>query len=288
MQALHVDQLAEQEFLELASAGEAISADSVVAQLGKGFTEAGYASTNRSTRNEDNRFRARFEDEKYLTESSDEDDVEDGVRQLDRRARFKLWIPVEDLGKTNLGTAVCCYETAVVFGHKEAMVNLGLCFANGRGVDQDDQAAMRLFSRAAEEGDLPAAHFYRGVFLETGRGLDARTGVCDLRGAFECYKRASLLGHHRALHNLAVFYANGLGRPNAKEDPAMAVDCFRWAARLGNVNALCDLGVCLKVGRGVERDAANAREHFAKAAEKGHPDATVLLQMDSVAVELDY
>ncbi len=52
------------------------------------------------------------------------------------------------------------------------------------------------------------------------------------------------------------------------------------AARLGNVNALCDLGVCLKIGRGVEKDADNAHEHFAKAAAKGHPDAKVLLQMD--------
>ena len=52
------------------------------------------------------------------------------------------------------------------------------------------------------------------------------------------------------------------------------------AIRLGNVNALCDLGVCLKVGRGVELDTANAREHLALAAAKGHPDAAVLLHMD--------
>jgi TPR repeat protein len=68
-------------------------------------------------------------------------------------------------------------------------------------------------------------------------------------------------GHARALHTL--------GRMLEERDAAKAEECFRWAARTGDVDSIADLGVMSAV-RG---DLVEAKGLFARAARAGHPRA---------------
>jgi TPR repeat protein len=57
-----------------------------------------------------------------------------------------------------------------VGGDPVAQFGLGLCLAEGIGVEQNDQAALDWFRRAAET--LPAAQCWCGKMLAEGRGCD--------------------------------------------------------------------------------------------------------------------
>jgi TPR repeat protein len=64
------------------------------------------------------------------------------------------------------------------------------------------------------------------------------------------------------------FYGHELDK-----DPAMAVACFRVAAKGGCIAANYSLGWCEKHGKGTPRDAAAAVKHLKIAADAGHPHA---------------
>ena len=48
-------------------------------------------------------------------------------------------------------------------GHAAAQFNLGVMFAEGRGVKKDDVGALEWHIKAAENGQIPAAQFNLGV-----------------------------------------------------------------------------------------------------------------------------
>ncbi len=55
-------------------------------------------------------------------------------------------------------------------GHAKAQYNLGLMYANGRGVTQDYGEAVKWYRRAAEQG-LATAQYNLGVMYSNGRGV---------------------------------------------------------------------------------------------------------------------
>ena len=55
-------------------------------------------------------------------------------------------------------------------GDADAQFNLGVMYANGRGVSRDDKAAAEWSRRAAEQG-LPAAKAKLGGMYAIGRGV---------------------------------------------------------------------------------------------------------------------
>lgn len=55
-------------------------------------------------------------------------------------------------------------------GNATAQTNLGALYAKGRGVPQDDKEAARLFHQAAVQGDV-TAQFSLGVMYDVGRGV---------------------------------------------------------------------------------------------------------------------
>ncbi|MBO7169606.1 MAG: sel1 repeat family protein, partial [Clostridia bacterium] len=57
------------------------------------------------------------------------------------------------------------------------------------------------------------------------------------------------------------------------KDTAMAVACFRIAAKGGNVAASYSLGWCEKHGKGTPQDLEKAVKHLRFAANEGHPHA---------------
>jgi TPR repeat protein len=89
-----------------------------------------------------------------------------------------------------------------------------------------------------------------------------------------CYRPAER-GHARALHIL--------GKKLEDSDAAKAEECFRWAARTGDVDAIADLGV-MTATRG---DLSAAKRLFVQAARSGHARAMYNLGVLSEALDAD-
>ena len=72
------------------------------------------------------------------------------------------------------------------------MCNLGFCYYQGIGVEENDEEAVKWFAKAAERGQ-PRALFLLGECYEEGNGVKA-----DLNKAKEYYQRAADRGYQSA------------------------------------------------------------------------------------------
>ena len=160
--------------------------------------------------------------------------------------------------------AVRWYRLAAEQGDASAQLNLGFMHANGRGVPQDDREAVRWFRLAAEQGDA-SAQFNLGNMYRTGEGVPQ-----DDREAVRWFRLAAEQGDASAQFNLGVSYAKGEGVP---EDDREAVRWFRLAAEQGNAIAQFNLGVAYYSGEGVPEDDREAVRWFRLAAEQGEARA---------------
>ena len=93
-------------------------------------------------------------------------------------------------------------------GDSEAQYNLlGVAYADGVGVPQDDAEAARWYRKAAEQGNV-FAQTNLGCMYKTGRGV-----VQDYGAAVRWTRLAAEQGHAVAQYSLAVMYAEGSGVP---------------------------------------------------------------------------
>src|SRR5262249_34293128 len=96
------------------------------------------------------------------------------------------------------------------------------------------------------------------------------------------YLAAGEAGHAKALHNLAVLYAEGI---DGKPDYQTAARWFRKAADYGVADSQYNLAVLYTRGIGVEQNLAEAYRWFALAAREG--DAESAKKRDEVGARLD-
>jgi TPR repeat protein len=92
-------------------------------------------------------------------------------------------------------------------GDPKAQVQLGLAYASGDGVAEDDAESVKWFRLAAERGNA-AGEYSLGEMYLTGRGVSA-----DLTKAMNWMRRAAEHGDARGEFNLAVMYSQGQGWP---------------------------------------------------------------------------
>ena len=92
-------------------------------------------------------------------------------------------------------------------GDPRAQNNLGMMYADGRGVPQDDQEAVKWSRLAAKQG-FTEAQYNLGVMYEEGRGLPQ-----DYQQALMWYRKAAEEGNASAQNNLGGMYAEGRGVP---------------------------------------------------------------------------
>jgi Sel1 repeat len=118
----------------------------------------------------------------------------------------------------------------------------------------------------------------RGINL-TLAGLVAFFSLGDCRAAENATLPpqgcATVLDPETALR-VGTLYDTGLGVP---QNFAMAVECYRWAAAAGNVQAQFNLATMYKNGRGVPVDPPQAALWYQKAAEQGNGRAAYVLGM---------
>jgi localization factor PodJL len=95
------------------------------------------------------------------------------------------------------------------------------------------------------------------------------------------YERAAEKGNAKAMHNLAVLYAEGV---TGKPDYPMAGEWFRKAAELGVRDSQFNLAILLARGLGAAQDVGQSYTWFAIAAAQGDEEAGK--KRDEVALQL--
>ena len=84
----------------------------------------------------------------------------------------------------------------------QAQVNLGVCYSNGTGVEKDEQKAVELYQKAAEQGDANA-QYNLGWCYESGTAVEK-----DEQKAVEWYKKAAEQGYASQISQLQSRLAN--------------------------------------------------------------------------------
>jgi TPR repeat protein len=166
--------------------------------------------------------------------------------------------------RADYAEAVRWYRLAADQGDAWAQYNLGLMYANGRGVPQNDAEAIRWYRLAADQG-YAWAQFNLGNKYAKGQGVPQNDAE-----AARWYRLAADQGYADAQSDLGNMYANGEGVP---QNDVEAVRWFRLAADQGNAVAQYNLGIAFGNGRGVPQNYAEAVRWYRLAADQGYASA---------------
>jgi TPR repeat protein len=120
------------------------------------------------------------------------------------------------------------YARAVGQDHPSAQNNLGLMFAQGRGVQRDPVRATRLWQSAAEAGHL-MAQYNLGLAYYRGEGLER-----DNETALRWFRRAARSGLPDGQYAMGQMYRLGVV---VGQDNARALAWYRRAAAQGHQKA---------------------------------------------------
>jgi localization factor PodJL len=162
-------------------------------------------------------------------------------------------------------------------GEPAAQFELGVRYADGRGVTRDAKAAAQWFEKAAGQGLAPA-QYRLGSLYEKGVGVER-----DYARARKWYQSAADAGNARAMHNLAVLLAEG--GDGGKPDYPTASEWFRKGAELGVRDSQYNLAILYARGLGVSQSLTQSYLWFSAAADQGDGDAAK--KRDEVGARLD-
>ncbi len=157
--------------------------------------------------------------------------------------------------------ALAAWRKAADKGSTSAMVELGVAYGTGAGIAKDEEAARKLFERAAEAGNP------RGVSNLAALGGSAAPS--DPVRARELLEKAADT-NAEAQYQLGLMMAEGRGGP---KDDVAARALFEKAAAQNHPGALERMGEFARDGRGGPKDAAAAKAYYQRAAALGDEDA---------------
>jgi localization factor PodJL len=185
-----------------------------------------------------------------------------------------IQIPPEEKLPDAIGGPVL--RTAALKGDPSAAYEIGVRYAEGKGVPVSYDDAAKWYDRSAQAGVVPAV-FRLGTLYE--KGLSVKK---DIDIARRYYLQSAERGNAKAMHNLAVLDADGGGKgANYKS----ASQWFRKAADRGVADSQFNLGILYARGIGVEQNLAESFKWFSLAAAQG--DADSVRKRDDVAKRLD-
>ena len=182
------------------------------------------------------------------------------------------------------GTAFREWKAAAEAGQAEAEFDLGVLYAQGKGVPRDLTTAERWYRKAAEQGNAEA-EFALGQMYSLGWGvprdeadalrwfemandpdtngpstdwslIDGYGVQQDQKQAAYWYELAAQKGHAEAQFALGRLYAEGKG--GIPRDEEQAVRWVRASASQGYVPAEARLGARYANGQGIQQDSRRA------------------------------
>ncbi|WP_226780872.1 tetratricopeptide repeat protein [Oceaniglobus trochenteri] len=128
----------------------------------------------------------------------------------------------------DIAQAIVHYEEAMARDYPAAFNNRGVLHAMGQGGPVDPQAAVAMYRRAHELGDLNGTDNLADM-LRRGEGIEQ-----DVQAALALWQGGAERGHAPSVLNLGAMYANGIG---VAEDPAAAYALYLLAAQGGVLQA---------------------------------------------------
>ena len=140
------------------------------------------------------------------------------------------------------------------------LYKMGICLAEGLGVEKNFSQAMEFFHRASQEGNRDATLYLVSHYRAT-----------NLQESFELLKQAAEKSGDCELHfRLAIAYLEGHG---VERNLAIGVSYLQRSAAMKNGSALVRLGRCYERGLGVELSEEKAYQYYVKGHVEGAPEA---------------
>src|SRR5713226_1300871 len=166
-----------------------------------------------------------------------------------------------------LPEAIGAWRKAADKGSTSAMIELGVLYGTGAGVERDEAQARKLFERAAQAGNP------RGVtnLAALGGGSSASSDPVRAR---ELLARAAET-NAEAQYQLGLMMVDGSG---GTRDDAAARNLFERAAAQNHAGALERMGAFTQEGRGGPKDSSAAKAYYERAAALGDEDAKKALK----------
>ena len=200
-------------------------------------------------------------------------------------------------GQKNYVKKVEWYKKSAEEGYDWGMRNLGMCYRDGEGVQEDQEQAMAWYQKAYELHGDAAGEAVIGIGL-------IYSGQKNYVKKVEWYKKSAEEGYDWGMRNLGMCYRDGEGVQEDQEQ-AMAwyqkayelhgdaageavigigliysgqknyvkkVEWYKKSAEEGYDWGMHNLGKCYRDGEGVQEDQEQAREWYQKAVDC-HGDA---------------
>lgn len=148
-------------------------------------------------------------------------------------------------------------------GDEKSCIELGSMYADGDGVEQNYEEAIRYYQMAASMGNKEAYKHLGWLYF------DDKYFPSDYEISFKYMKKAADLGDSIAQTHIAQAYQYGIwGAP--EEDRSLMKKYFEMALNNGEAHAFYTVGMNYLIGGGgYPEDVTKAAEYFRNAAERG-------------------
>ncbi len=155
-------------------------------------------------------------------------------------------------------------------GDAEAQFNVGMIYANGKGVKADLSEAMRWYEKAAKQENGAAQYNLAQIYYKKAQEGEPHA----YEKAKYWYEKAINNHVKEAYNNLAALYMNGLG---VEVNEKKAFELFAKAADLGDSEAQVNVAVMYAWGKNIKHDKMKAYENLKKALKDGKSEASEYL-----------
>ena len=155
------------------------------------------------------------------------------------------------------GEAAKTLNSAAAAGDAVAQFQLGLSY-----LEQGRTSEGVSLIRQSANQNQPAAQYRLAKLYEVGEGVEQ-----DPELARQLTERAARNGNRIAMHDLALYYAEGRG--GVKAELQTAAKWFEKAAERGVVDSQFNLGVLFESGQGLPKNLTDAYVWYAIAAQQG-------------------
>lgn len=188
-------------------------------------------------------------------------DAKISLRTLERLSEKGDAIATNSIGIIKKSeTKVEYYKKAIEQGYFLSEFNLGDCYYNGDGVEQDLTLAAKWYEKAAERGHKFAQNSIGNCYYY-GNGVEE-----NKEKAVYWYKKATESGIADACESLAKCYDLGDG---VEQNYQKSIEWRQKGAKLGNILSITGLGWHYRYGKGVDQNYQTALEWYKKASELG-------------------
>lgn len=168
--------------------------------------------------------------------------------------KFMYWSKKAEESILYSEKTVGLYAEEAEKGDVKAQYQLGMCYAEGRGVKEDWQKAIEVFKNIQNELHFTWISDYKKLFVKNA--LLAEEGDAEA----QCQ-----LGYFYSYDSHSYCCENYYG---VKQDWQKAIEWYSKAAGQGHAEAQYKLGICYAEGRGVKEDWQKAIEFFKKIQDK--------------------